>query len=170
MNIKMTWVVTGAILLLTGPVLGGDDAHHDKRSHAGGRSMHGMPDVARMVRHISHRLELDEAQSEELKNVVLSAKPQLAALRKKSRANREAIAALDLNSSDYAANIQSLAVDSGEIATEMTLLLSQIRLDIHSRLTPEQQQKLADTTDHMRHQWRENGHRGHPAHDAGHEQ
>lgn len=172
MKIKMTWVLLSAVLLATGTALAGQsdqDAHHE-RAHGGARQMHGMHDPARMVKHISRRLELDAAQAQELSNVVLAVQPQLTALHKKSRTNREAIAALDLDASDYAADIQRLALESGEIATERTLLMSQLRLDIHSRLTPEQQQKLADTTDHMRHRWREHGEERHRAHEHESEQ
>lgn len=174
MNIRMIWVLLSAMLVATTvPVMAGDgehDSHHGQRSQGGDRSMFGMPDPARMVRHMSRRLELDEAQSQQLNNVVVAATPQLTALHEKSRANREAIAALDLDAGDYDSSIQRLAAESGEIAIARTLLLSQLRRDIHSRLTPEQQQKLADTADHMRHHWRKHGDKRHGEHGDGPEQ
>ena len=145
-------------LIASSPVLAGEgDRGSQGGSHAGmrgpgaGVGMHGMPDPERMVRHISSWLGLDETQTQELTNVVLAAKPQLLALREKARTNREAIAALDGSASDYGVNIHNLAVENGQIATEMTLLLSQLRVDIHSKLTEQQRQKLAEGADRMRH-------------------
>jgi len=138
---------------------GDDDGDHDSHSgsHPGMRGpagefgMFGMPDPERMVRHISRMLELDDTTTQELTNVVQAAKPQLLALREKARANREAIGATDTTASDYGVTIHALAVESGQIATETTLLLSQLRLDIHSKLTEEQRQALSASMGRMRH-------------------
>lgn len=147
-----------ASLFAGNPIMAGEGeraahggSHAGMRGPGAGFGMHGMPDPERMVGHISSWLELDETQTQELTNVVLAVKPQLLALREKARANREAIAALDGSASDYGVNIHNLAVENGQIATEMTLLVSQLRVDIHSKLTDEQRQKLTEGANRMRH-------------------
>jgi len=115
----------------------------------GGMAMHGMQDPALMVRHISRWLELDDSRTQELTNLVMAARPQMIALREKARENRSAIAGLDTDARDYPDRLQGLAAKNGEIATEMTVLMGQLRADIHSRLTAEERQKLADRTQGM---------------------
>ena len=73
---------------------------------------------------------------------------------------------MDVNASDYGTKIQSLAAENGEIATEMTLLTSQLRVDIHAKLTPLQQQKLADGAGRMRQHRDEHREKHRRAHDA----
>lgn len=157
MNIKTVQFVIAAALFISGPTLAGDghhDSHNGPRGHGGGfMAMQGVPDPERMVRHISRWLSLDETQTQELSNVVLAAKPQLQALREKARANHQAITSLDVNASDYGARIENLAIDNGQLATELTLLLAQVRRDIYSKLSPEQQQKLTEGADEMRQRW-----------------
>ncbi len=151
-------IILVASLLASNSLLAGDGerdsqggSHPGMRGPAGEMGMFGMPDPERMVRHLSRMLELDDATTQEIENVVLAAKPQLLALREKARANREAIATVDGTASDYGVTIHALAVESGQIATEMTLLSSQLRVDIHSKLTEEQRQVLAESIGRMRH-------------------
>jgi hypothetical protein len=167
MKIKTVTSILIASLLASNPLLAGEGNHesHDAshagmRGPAGGMGMQGMPDPERMVGHISKMLELDDATTQELANVVLAAKPQMLALREKARANHEAIAALDGTESDYDVSIRALAVESGQIATEMVLLSSQLRVDIQSKLNEEQRLELADGMDRMRHR-REGKRRAH---------
>jgi len=141
-------LVSNSLLAGEGESQGG--SHPGMRGPAGEMGMFGMPDPERMVRHMSRMLELDDATTQEIENVVLAAKPQLLALREKARANREAIATVDGSASDYGVTIHALAVESGQIATEMTLLLSQLRVDIHSKLTEEQRQVLSESIGRMR--------------------
>jgi Spy/CpxP family protein refolding chaperone len=135
--------------------------HSGMRGPAGGM---GMPDPERMVGHISRMLELDELTTQELTNVVLAAQPQLLALREKARANHESVAALNGSESDYSVTIHALAAESGQIATEMTLLASQLRVDIQSKLTKEQRLAMHENMDNMRH--RRDGKRRAPSGDA----
>lgn len=157
MNTKTVQIVIAAALLISGPALAGDgkhDSHSGPRGHGGGiMATQGVPDPVRMVRHISRWLSLDETQTQELSNVVLAVEPQLKVLREKARANHEAIASLDVNASDYGARIENIATDNGQLATELTLLLAQVRRDIYAKLSPEQQQKLSEGADEMRQRW-----------------
>lgn len=163
MNMKTVQMVIAASLLIGGTVLAGDgqhDSHNGMRGHGGGfMAMQAMPDPERMLRHISRWLSLDVTQTQELSDVVTAAKPRLHVLREKVRANRDAFTALDVNASDYSAQIEDLATENGQLATELTLLLAQVRRDIHSKLSPEQQQKLTEGAGEMR-QRRAQHHRG----------
>ena len=157
MKTKIAVSILIASIFASTPLLageGGPDSHDGSRSGVrgptGGMGMHEKVDPERMVRHISGFLELDESTTQELTNVALAAQPQLLALREKSRANRAAIMAIDGSADDYSVTLHELAAESGQIATEMTLLLTQLRVDIHSKLTEEQQQKLAERMQHRR--------------------
>ena len=157
MNTTTVQIVIAAALLAAGSAFAGDGqhgSHKGMRGYDGGlMAMQGAPDPERMVRHISHWLGLDETQTQELSNVAMAAKPLLTSLRDRARANRDAITELKVNASDYGARMKDLAVDNGQLATEMTLLLAQLRLDIYAKLSPEQQQKLANGADEMRRRW-----------------
>lgn len=140
-------------LMMSNPTFAGEGErppHGGMKGPGAAMGMRGIQDPERMVAHISRWLELDDEQTQELTNVVLAAKPQLMALRERTRANHEAITALDGNDSDYGAKIHSLAAESGQVATEMTLLVSQLRVDIRAKLTEEQRQKLTEGADRMR--------------------
>ena len=75
---------------------------------------------------------------------MLAAQPQLNDLRKKMNANHIAVAEADAANDDYDARVHALATESGQLATEMTLLRAQIKAGIQSHLTPSQQQELTD--------------------------
>jgi len=138
--------------LAAGPLYAQDEA--PERRHGPGKRgpsmMHGMEDPTRMIAHIGRWLELDEQQQQELENIALASKPQLSALRDKGRANHDAIRNLDPASSDYDVSIHALAAENGQIATELTLLMAQLKSDIHAVLTPEQQQQLATGRESLR--------------------
>jgi Spy/CpxP family protein refolding chaperone len=93
-----------------------------------------------MIRHMTERLDLDDAQRESVKNIMEAAKPELKALREKFRANQEALQALDAGDPE----IQNIAISNGQLATEGTLLFSRIRGEVHAVLTEEQLAKAAE--------------------------
>jgi len=145
-----------ASAVMAGLVMAGEGGHEHREGKRGaGMGMHGMQNPQRMVQHLSRWLDLDEAQTAELGNVVLATKPQMTELRERVRANHEAIMSLDVNASDYDARVQSLALEKGQLATEMTLLVAQVRVDINSKLTPAQQQTLAEGMNRKRQRWQE---------------
>ena len=88
----MTLVVFLLVVLFAGDPLMADDgvrdpqgnAHHGMRRSGPGMPGHEMLDPERMVRHISSWLELDDAQTQELTNVVRAAEPQIHALRERA--------------------------------------------------------------------------------------
>ena len=115
----------------------------------------GPVDPERMVERMSRWLELDETQRQELTNIVLAAEPQVSELQARMRSNHDAVASLDVEDANYSTRIGTLALESGQIATEMTLLHAQIRADIHLNLSPEQQQKMAAGGHRMRPHYRD---------------
>lgn len=106
----------------------------------------GMPEPGKMIERMADRLDLDEAQHESLTNIVSAAKPQIDALREKARANRKALRALDATDPE----VQTIAISNGELATEGTLLFTQIRSDINAVLTDEQRAKLAEAKENRK--------------------
>lgn len=115
-----------------------------------GPGMRGHGDPGRIVEFMARKLELDDTQTQELRNVVEAARPQMEELREKSRNNREAIAALDVNDPDYGAKLQNLSEESGYLATQATQLFGQLRADISAELTDEQRLQLAEAMSQMR--------------------
>ena len=129
------------------------------RGHTGMRADFS-GDPARMVEMMSRHLDLDETQSQTINNILQAAQPEADSLRERSRANHEALRTLDVNDASYNATLQNLSAESGELATERTLLHGRVRGEIFAVLTAEQRQKMADRGDRMRSQ------RGHHSHDA----
>lgn len=123
------------------PESGGD--RDRQRGHEGMRPDFS-GDPARMVEMMTRHLDLDETQSQTISNILQAVKSEADLLRERSRANRDALRALDVNDASYAATLQNLAVESGELETEKTLLHGRVRGEIHAVLTAEQQQKIAD--------------------------
>ena len=142
-----------AVIAKQHPDSGGDRDRH--RSHEGMRpDFSGDPE--RMVEMMGRHLDLDETQSQTISNILLAAKPEGDSLRERSRANHEALRALDVNDANYNAALQDLSADSGQLEAERTLLRGRVRGEIHAVLTAEQQQKMADRIgrkgSHRRHQ------------------
>ena len=120
---------------------GGDRDRH--RGHQGMRPDFS-GDPARRVEMMTRHLDLDETQSQTVSNILLTVQSEADLLHERSRANRSALRALDVNDANYDATLQNLAVESGELEAEKTLLHGRVRGEIHAVLTAEQQQKLTD--------------------------
>lgn len=145
------------VVLFTATLIGSPDSvqaqsdgtDHDRWSHG---SRHGGPgrafgDPMRFVERITRRLDLDEVQEQSIANAVEAAKPEIEALRDRARANRTAIRELDATSADYAANLDVLSLEQGQLATERTMLLGRLRADVVSVLTDEQRAELDELMD-----------------------
>jgi protein CpxP len=115
-----------------------------------GAGMHEGGDPVRMVKHLSDELDLDQAQRQEIENVISAAKPEMDALRERAEANRKAMHELDVNDSNHDTRLTELASEKGAIATEQALLHGRLKSDIHAVLTPEQREKLAESAAKMR--------------------
>ena len=131
----------------------GDDAHGHGKHEGGIRhgNRRGFGDPERMLERMSKHLDLDETQVQQVSNVFSAAKPEIDVLRDELQANREAMAALDVSDTDYGAELQNLSSANADLAARMTLLHGQVRADIASILTPEQQEKMRSRDQHRRH-------------------
>ena len=112
---------------------------HAREGHHRGQGLQMNP--RRMIRGMTRRLDLDEVQSEQIDNIVESARPEFEALREKGSAHRQAMRDLDVTDADYGAKLQNLAASSGELAASSTELRGRVRAEIFSVLTVEQQEK-----------------------------
>jgi Spy/CpxP family protein refolding chaperone len=104
----------------------------------------------------AEHLDLDEAQSADLQNILTAAKPEFDVLKKRGRDTMEALMALDPEDADYGAALQNLSVESGQVATDLILLHGRVRAEVHALLTPEQRATLAEKLS----MFREKGWRG----------
>jgi Spy/CpxP family protein refolding chaperone len=136
---------------------GSDNNKHRPHFAAG---MHEDGDPARMVKHLTQKLDLDETQQQEIENIVSAARPEIDALRERAEANRKAMHELDVNDGNHDARLNVLASEKGAIATEHALLHGRLKSEINAVLTPEQRQELAASAGkmHERFQKRKEGH------------
>ena len=100
----------------------------------------GMPHPGMRIERMAERLGLDDAQRETVKNIMEAAKPEMQALREKTKANRDALKTLAADDPE----VQNIAISNGELATEATLLHARVRGEIDAVLTDEQRAKLAE--------------------------
>ena len=151
MRVIIVAIVT-ALALISGATTGfaeQGDGHRGSRDgqHRGMRG-DGPRDPAMMVERMSRHLNLDELQQEKLQNIMSASKPELAALRDRARANREAQHGLDTNDPDYSATLANLAAENGEIVASRMVLMGRIRSEINAELTEEQRAKLTERGSH----------------------
>lgn len=109
--------------------------HGDRHQQQRGRYT---PDPERLVERMTRRLDLDAVQQQNIGNHLTAVQPEFEALSERAQGNREALRALDTASADYAAQLDSLAVERGQIATERTMLLGRLRAQVANELTDEQ--------------------------------
>ena len=162
--VSMGFMVLLVGAVWAGPEYGDNEYHGMHRGHAG--MMHGGHDFDRMVEHMSRLLELDDAQEQAIGNIVEAVRPEINALRERAAANREALHALNVADTDYEVQLQKLAVENGELATQLTLLQGRVRAQVSGELTPEQQATLSERRAKMRHGSRHWRHHGEPTDDT----
>lgn len=107
----------------------------------------GMRSPEEMIGRMAKHLDLDDAQSQSVGNIMEAARPEFASLRERAHEHRQAIRSLDPNDADYGSKLQNLSAQSGELAAELTLLTGRVRGDVNAVLTPEQRQELATITE-----------------------
>ncbi len=103
-----------------------------------------------MLEHVADHLDLDDAQREQVQNILEAARPEMQALREQVRANRDALQALDTSDPAYSTELNNIALSNGQLATEGTLLFTRVRTEINAILTDEQREKLARGKERMR--------------------
>lgn len=156
---------TLAVVLLaagSGAVLAqsdGDREFRDRggRHHQGGWRGAGDPD--RMLERMTRRLDLSDAQQQNIANHLEAVKPEFESLRERSRANRTALRELNTADADYAARLDTLAVEQGQLATERTMLMGRVRAQVAAELTDEQRAEMAEMRDRASRRF-ERGRRG----------
>ena len=143
-------MITTTIVLVLFAVTGGtayasqeDGTHKDRRERS-----HGMTDgfsfPGMVSERMAERLELDEVQTQSVRNVMEAARPEFEALRERGKNLRVSIRDLDPEDPAYGALLQDLSADSGQVAADLVLLTGRVRADIHGILTPEQRDSLAE--------------------------
>lgn len=108
----------------------------------GGGPGFDFPRAGLMLEHMVDHLDLDDAQRQEIENILEAAKPEFQALREAAMANREALEGLDPVTASYSADLDAIAAENGRLATEGTLLAVRVRGEVHAVLTDEQIDKL----------------------------
>lgn len=145
--------VLALILSLNGTVqaqVGEDaDSDRDRHSRAGGQHR-GAYDIDRMLGMLTRRLQLDDVQTQQVSNIVDSAKPEFDLLREQTEANQLAMRALDVADDGYGTELQGLTRKKGELAATGIELFGRVRVEIHAILTPEQRQTFAASLDRQR--------------------
>jgi Spy/CpxP family protein refolding chaperone len=129
-------------LLATSAYAEVDDKKGPRGRHFDGPGF-GMPQPGMMIGRMAERLGLDDAQRETVKNIMEAAKPEIKALRERTKANHEALKALAPGDPE----VQNIAISNGELATEATLLFARVRGEIDAVLTDEQRAELAELKD-----------------------
>lgn len=125
-----------------------NDRHRDRDRHMWRDSM---DDPARMIERLGRHLELDEAQSAQLQNIVIAAQPELDRVRGSLDESRSAMRNLDPADPDYSVKLQNLSASIGDLVGQVTLLLGSIRADVHAVLTTEQIAMIEERKSSFRH-------------------
>ena len=147
-----TWQIgaVGLLTLLVGLAWAGPDPDERCELHRGHFGMmHDGPNFDRLVEHLSRRLELDDTQTQAIRNIIDAARPEAEALRERARANHEAMRALEFSDSEYDVKLQNLALENGELATQLTLLRGRVLSEINAELSAEQQAQFAEGRNKM---------------------
>ena len=126
MKLKQALLILVAGCITAVPALAGED---ERGKHGGGSPMmhERMEDPERRVDRMSRWLELDENQRQEVSNIMMAASPRLKSLKEREMANHEKIANMSADDPDYSVRIQDIAADNGQIATEKTLVMAEMR-------------------------------------------
>lgn len=153
-KLTIPFIAALAALLLVGTTARAQDnagagAQPDRRMERHRRDGAEMRGPEEMLSRMTEKLGLDATQEQSVRDLMEAARPQFDSLRDRSRANRDAIRDLDVNDPGYDSTLKELATESGQLATEMTLLHGRLRAEINAVLTPEQRQQLADQMQNM---------------------
>lgn len=138
-----------------------DSEGYDGKRHLreSGHRMHHdeFGDPARMLEMLTRHLELDDAQTQSISNILESAKPEIDTLRERARAARKAMHELDVSDSDYYSKLNNISLEIGTLTTEATLLHGRLRADVFAQLTPEQRERAAEGRNRIHERFRHRG-------------
>ncbi len=124
------------------------------------RGQRGQMGPERSIRMLTNRLELDETQAQQVRNIYLAAEPDSESLREQGRTNRMAMRDLNSEDADYEATKQSLSTEREGIRATAKELRDRIRTDIDGVLTAEQREKFAALSERGQERGRRDRRRG----------
>ncbi len=161
---KLSLAVIAMAIAVTGTVMAQEEDGSDsgvKRERGDGMRGAQARDPERMIRGITRRLELDEVQVQQVRNIIDAAKPEFEAMREQGRENHMARRDLDESDTDYAAKRDQMATTRRDLKASSNELRDRMRTEINAILTPEQQAKFAEAEDHRGRHGRRNRSRDH---------
>ncbi len=134
-----------------------DEGEHQMRGERHRMRHDGFGDPARMLERMTRHLDLDDTQSQTIRNIIEASRPEIDALRERAQTARKAMHELDVNDPYYGNNLQNLSTQIGALTSEATLLHGRLRADVFAELTPEQRERAAEGRGRMRHRFRHGG-------------
>lgn len=120
------------------------------QSNSSDKGRDGFGGRALFSERMAERLDLDDTQRQSIENIIAATQPEIEALREQSRANREALNALDTATAGNSPELQNLAAEKGRLATELTLIEYRVRSEIHAVLSDEQRAALEIRKENLR--------------------
>ena len=123
---------------------GGCDQRGGKGKGAYGQKFDGKgyPDGSMRVERLAQKLDLTDAQQEQIAAIIEASSNTRESLQEKMQNNREALS--EAMASDNSASVRSLADQKGDLIAELTVLRASDRSQIKAILTPEQQEEFAE--------------------------
>lgn len=162
--------VIALAIATTGTVMAQEQAGSDsgaKRERGTGMRGAQARDPEKMISGITRRLELDEAQVQQVRNIIDATKAEFEAVREQGRENHMARRELDESDADYAVKRDQLAHTRRDLEASSKELRGRIRTEINAILSPAQQAKFSAAGEHRRRDGRRNRQRGHGAAEIG---
>ena len=118
------------------------DTYTDSRGCGHGAHSKMMKDQGRFLDRMADRLKLTAEQRASIKTVMETSKPQVADIREKMRANREALRELRRASNIDAGQVEQLAHERGNLVANMIIERTKVRSEIRQVLTDAQREKM----------------------------
>ena len=115
----------------------------------------------RGIGRLMEALDLTPEQRDEVRDILEQARPRMRELRTGMRENMQALFELSPTDADYSSTVARASQEAGQLVSEMILYGSQVRTEIYSVLTAEQQARLPELKAEMRERFRERAERFH---------
>jgi protein CpxP len=115
-----------------------------KRAHWQGDGMMGGPSLA----FFTHRLDLNEAQQAQAKDIMTKEKPTLQPLFQQLAQTRHQLRQFEESGNFDEAQVRTIATQQAQTLTELTVQKARIESELVKILTPEQKTKLTQMMDH----------------------
>ena len=112
------------------------------------------PSGERMLAHLTRRLNLTDAQAQQVKQVLDARQTEIAAQMQAVKSARETLRTTTLASPFDETAIRNAATALGQAAGNAAILHAQVHAQIVPLLTPDQQQKFATMSSGSHHGWK----------------